>query len=181
MTIYLFVLDLCMTGLAEICSRHYCGMTDHFCVLDFGRPFFLVLLYHLVLCILPVMPEDTLVLFFPFLYLAAVTDLRCGEIPDLCSIGLLVLSSPQDIHLQVYVLTVILCVILSSLGFMGWGDTKMILAWSISYSGYFFTAFACACFLALCNSAGRLKKRQEIRFAPYLTAGFLFVMLFCRR
>ncbi len=181
MTIYLFVLDLCMTGLAEICSRHYCGMTDSFCILDLGRPFFLVLLYHLVLYTLPVMPEDTLVLFFPFLYLAAATDLRCGEIPDLCSIGLVVLSSPKDIHLQVYIFTVILCVILSSLGFMGWGDTKMILAWSISYSRYFFTALACACLFALCNSAGRLKKRQEIRFAPYLTAGFLFVMLFCRR
>ncbi|MBR2669072.1 MAG: hypothetical protein IKE36_04660 [Solobacterium sp.] len=181
MTIYLFVLNLCMTGLAEICSRHYCGMTDHFRTLDLCRPCFLVVLYHLVLCTLPVMPEDTLVLFFPFLYLAAVTDLRCGEIPDLCSIGLLVLSSPKGLHMQIYILTVILCVILSFLGLMGWGDTKIILAWSISYSRYFFIALACACLLALCNSAGKLKKRQEIRFAPYLTAGFLFVMLFCRR
>ncbi len=156
-------------------------MTDHFGIHDLGLPVFLVVSFHLLLCLLPVMPEDTLVLFFPFLYLAAMTDLRCGEIPDLCSIGLVVLSSPWGMDLRIYAFTALFCVVLSSLGILGWGDTKIILAWSISYSRHFHTALACASLLALCISSGKMKKKQEIRFAPYLSAGFLFVMLFCRR
>ena len=119
------------------------------------------------------------VLTVPVLAASSLQDLKRREIPDLCHILIILLNlrsvSPEGIYTAVFTFAVLS--VFSRKGMMGFGDIKLIAAFSQSAGTRVFTATACAALLVLITAV--LKKdppERQIPFAPFLTAGFILVL-----
>lgn len=114
----------------------------------------------------------------PVLLYAAMIDRRTGEIPDLCAILLLIFALGEPVHyfsaaFGVLVLTGLLAVA----GLLGFGDVKIMAAWTIAHGRMILSALSVSCWLCLLYCFTHRRKKQ-IPFAPFLAFGFLFVQLF---
>ena len=113
----------------------------------------------------------------PVLLYAAMIDRRTGEIPDLCAILLAAGAFGQPAHCPLAAFYVLLLTgILSMVGLLGFGDVKLMAAWTFAHGRLILAGLAAACWpCLLCCLTGRRKK--QIPFAPFLAFGFLFVQL----
>ncbi len=114
----------------------------------------------------------------PVLLYAAMIDRRTGEIPDLCSVLLAAGAFGQPARCLLAAFYVLLLTgILSMVGLLGFGDVKLMAAWTFAHGRLILAGLTTACWLCLLYClAGRRKK--QIPFAPFLAFGFLFVQLF---
>ena len=121
--------------------------------------------------------ERTVLAAVPLLLLASSTDTACGEIPDLASIGITVLSFLQQTRYPYTAATVfILFTICSLFEKIGFGDVKLITAWTFMRGLRILYALPIACVLVLVIYPYNEKERR-IPFAPFLSIGFLLAEL----
>ena len=142
-----------------------------------------VLLSAAVICIIQwifcgKVTEQT-VLLTPLLAAGSAQDLQRREIPDLCPI-LMIIVSWKFICPEGFLTAALFSAVLSLFarnGMMGFGDVKLIAAFSLSAGTHVFTATAFASFLVLITSAVKKEPpERQIPFAPFLSAGFILVL-----
>ena len=117
-------------------------------------------------------------IFILSLLMAATVDHFSGEIPDRCSLMIL-LSSLSHCFSVKGMMAMSWMIPLAQLNLLGWGDVKLMMA-AGSYLGPFsiFSAMILACWSALPYCLCRKKRRKHIPMAPWLAAGCI-VSLFC--
>ena len=124
-----------------------------------------------------VKPASAFALEVPVLLYAAMIDRRTGEIPDLCAVLLAAGAFGQPEHwLLAAFYVLVITGLLSMGGLLGFGDVKLIAAWTFAHGRLIMAGLTTACWPCLLYCLmGRRKK--QIPFAPFLAFGFLFVQL----
>ncbi len=112
----------------------------------------------------------------PVCLFSAVSDLRTGEIPDLCSVLILVHAVYCRIFDPGCLLILFVTTLLSINRLLGFGDAKLLTAWSVIYGLSTCKAVSIASFAALPFALSNRKTRQIV-FAPFLCIGFLFCLI----
>lgn len=104
-------------------------------------------------------------------YIASIIDYQVGEIPDICHLLILFFSIPKNFYFALSILAIGL--FLSHLQIIGFGDIKLLSVLSLHLS---YTSFCLGLFLS--SILALIYQRQRIiRFAPYISVGFLLVLL----
>lgn len=112
----------------------------------------------------------------PVCLFAAVSDIRTGEIPDLCSILIIIYACHCRSFDPGCLIILFVTTLLSINKLLGYGDAKLLTAWSFLYGLSTWKAVSIASFTALPFAMTNRKTRQIV-FAPFLCVGFLFCLI----
>ncbi len=112
----------------------------------------------------------------PICLFAAVSDIRTGEIPDLCSILIIIYTGYCRSFDPGCLIILFVTTLLSINELLGYGDAKLLTAWSFLYGLSTWKAVSIASFTALPFALANRKTRQIV-FAPFLCVGFLFCLI----
>ncbi|MBP3891715.1 MAG: prepilin peptidase [Solobacterium sp.] len=171
---HILILNLCSGILFQLYSDWYVQFKD---LEDHKyRYYFALFINGFLTCLfLSTHHMPYLVLLIPVLYLAAYTDYRCGEIPDLSWILILfVVLLRQSFNWVSFSLTLLLTLGFAYVKWLGYGDVKLLSVWALLRGEHIIYALFFASFLALIIYGLRHKQlKGAIRFAPYLCIGFL--------
>ncbi len=112
----------------------------------------------------------------PVCLFSAVSDLRTGEIPDLCSVLIMAYAVYSRAFDPGCLAVLFVTTLLSINKWLGWGDAKLLTAWSVLFGLTTWKAVSVASFAALPFALSNRKTRQIV-FAPFLCIGFLFCLI----
>ncbi|MBQ6488920.1 MAG: prepilin peptidase [Solobacterium sp.] len=112
----------------------------------------------------------------PVCLFSAIADLRTGEIPDLCSVLILGYAVYCRIFDPGCLIIIFVTTLLSINHMLGFGDAKLLTAWSVLFGLSTCQAVSIASFAALPFALFNRKTRQIV-FAPFLCIGFLFCLI----
>lgn len=115
-------------------------------------------------------------LLIPVCLFAAAADLRTGEIPDLSSLLILIYAAYCRVFDPFSVIILFVTTLLSINQMLGFGDVKLLSAWSVLFGSGTLKAVMTASFAALPFALLNRKTRQIV-FAPFLCIGFLFCLI----
>lgn len=117
--------------------------------------------------------------FYSLLLYASYKDYKTGEIPDRCFLSIILFTMiAQPIDYRIPLFTFLLFSFFSWMGWLGFGDTKLLVAWSMYRGILAIYGFCIACIIASIFTLFSKQKERTIRFAPYLTCGFLCIDVF---
>ncbi len=112
----------------------------------------------------------------PMLFIASLSDIRSSQIPDTCSL-LIVLSGLCSTGVKSAgwaCITLILFSFFAMREMLGWGDVKLIAAVSLHLGADIFRSLIIACILCLGYAVWKKESLPaEIPFAPFLCIGFM--------
>lgn len=124
-------------------------------------------------------PVSSTLFCIPFFYLAGATDYRCGEIPDMSWLGILFLSFLYREWNWTWALLVFVCLLVfAHFNWLGFGDVKLISAWTLFCGWHILQTLFLASILALLVRVITKKENETIHFAPYLCLSFCLDLLF---
>ena len=112
----------------------------------------------------------------PVCLFSAAADLHTGEIPDLCSVLILIYAVICRTFDTGCLIILFVTTVLSISKWLGWGDAKLLTAWSVLFGLNTWKAVSIASFAALPFALSNRKTRQIV-FAPFLCIGFLFCLI----
>ena len=111
------------------------------------------------------------------LLLAGIHDYRTGEIPDTCSVVIVICCLlSKTYHLDISILIFLVLTLFSLLELIGFGDVKLISAISLYvgqnvFYGLLISSLSCMIYFLI-------TKKRYVYFGPYLSLGFILVLLF---
>ena len=133
-----------------------------------------------VLFIIPISFElrITTAILMPIFYLASAADIKHGEIPDLCSA---VIVCTAILFSSYYVSTAsiaaMLCIFCVRFGWLGAGDAKLIIAFTLFRGNGILAAMWSASLVCILFSVLIKNEKRRIPFAPFLCMGFMLCLL----
>lgn len=174
MKTYLLTINIFLAVLSEYYSVYYAHRNS-----SDVHPFAAVMCVLALHLLLPAKLQDTEYLLLPYLYLASVTDIRCGEIPYVSILGILcLLPYPFHLSLSGILFTLLLTVPASLKEYLGWGDTQLLLVMSAAYGDRIPWVLLIASVSALFIQMMKKKKDTILRFGPYLSFAFYLMLFF---
>ncbi len=174
MKTYLLTINIFLAVLSEYYSVYYAHRNS-----SDVHPFAAVMCVLALHLLLPAKLQDTEYLLLPYLYLASVTDIRCGEIPYVSILGILcLLPYPFHLSLSGILFTLLLTVPASVKEYLGWGDTQLLLVMSAAYGDRITWVLLIASVSALFIQMMKKKKDTILRFGPYLSFAFYLMLFF---
>ena len=129
-------------------------------------------------CLFALCFDISQILFCSALVLAAVIDHYSTEIPDRCSLVILLAAMIHGFSME-GMLAMVWMIPVACVGSLGWGDVKLMLS-AGAYLGFFpvWMAVSLSFWTATAVELAKKNRRKQIPLAPWLAAGCL-ISLFC--